>query len=173
LGSLPELARPSVITARAIATPGCHAHDGPLLRGSKREPDSVAVLKVAGLPVGRPDRPRWSERRGDRGSAVDTQDIPAELKSYFDSSHIALALAAVTEDNPLLLVNAPFHRLTGYDAADVVGRNCRLLQRDAENREARAKIRAFLEEDRIDAVRTTIVNFRKDGRSSICCTCRS
>lgn len=95
---------------------------------------------------------------------MDTQDIPAELKSYFDSSHIALALAAVTEDNPLLLVNAPFHRLTGYDAADVVGRNCRLLQRDAENREARAKIRAFLEEDRIDAVRTTIVNFRKDGR---------
>ena len=95
---------------------------------------------------------------------MDTQNVPAELKSYFDSAHIALALAAVTADNPLLLVNAPFHKLTGYDATDVVGRNCRVLQKDAENREARAKIRAFLEDDRINAVRTTIVNFRKDGR---------
>jgi PAS domain S-box-containing protein len=95
---------------------------------------------------------------------VHTQDIPIELKSYFESSHIALALAAVGNDNPLLLVNAPFHRLTGYEGADVVGRNCRVLQRDAENPEARAKIRAFLENDRLGAVRTTIVNFRKDGR---------
>ncbi|WP_313901894.1 PAS domain-containing protein [Methylobacterium sp. J-030] len=95
---------------------------------------------------------------------MDSQNIPAELRSYFDSSHIALALASVATDNPLLLVNERFHQLTGYDAADVVGRNCRLLQKDAENREARARIHAFLEEDRILAVRTMIVNFRKDGR---------
>ena len=95
---------------------------------------------------------------------MDTQNIPAELQAYFESAHIALALASVEADNPLLLVNAPFHRLTGYADTDVVGRNCRVLQRDADNREARAKIHAFLEQDRIDAVRTTIVNFRKDGR---------
>lgn len=94
---------------------------------------------------------------------MDTHTIPAELKAYFDSSHIALALASVAEDNPLLLVNRPFHQLTGYENADVIGRNCRLLQRDAENQEARAKIHAFLESDRVDSVRTPIVNFRKDG----------
>jgi PAS domain S-box-containing protein len=95
---------------------------------------------------------------------VHTQTIPTELKAYFESSHIALALAAAGDDNPLLLVNGPFHQLTGYESAEVVGRNCRLLQRDAENRAARAKIHTFLENDRVDSVRTPILNFRKDGR---------
>ncbi|GLS69090.1 hypothetical protein GCM10007890_11020 [Methylobacterium tardum] len=117
------------------------------------------------------DRASWTDRThrvgpigGDREPAVDTQTIPAELKAYFASTHIALALAAVGDDNPLLLVNEPFHRLTGYADADVVGRNCRLLQRQAPNEEARAKIRAFLENGRLDSVRTPIVNFRKDGQ---------
>lgn len=108
---------------------------------------------------------RWaSPRGGRRGEAtVDTQTIPAELRAFFEGSHIALALAAATDDNDLLLVNERFHQLTGYAGAEVIGRNCRLLQRDADNREARAKIRAFLESERRDTVRTPIVNFRKDG----------
>ncbi len=124
----------------------------------------MAVLKVAGRRVGRPDRPRRAEQKGDR-------DLPCRRRTFRPNSRaISIAptspwrLAAVTADNPLLLVNERFHQLTGYDAADVVGRNCRLLQKDAENREARAKIHAFLEDDRIGAVRTTILNFRKDGR---------
>ena len=95
---------------------------------------------------------------------MNTQNIPTELRGYFEGSHIALALASVGDDNPLLLVNRPFHLLTGYTDADVVGRNCRLLQRDAPNEEARARIHAFLENDRLDSVRTPIVNFRKDGQ---------
>ncbi len=93
-----------------------------------------------------------------------SQDIPGELRQYFEASHIALALADVTEDNPLLLVNEPFRALTGYDDAEVIGRNCRMLQRDAENRQPRAKIRSFLEAGRQASVRTTILNFRKDGK---------
>ncbi len=115
---------------------------------------------------------RAAPNGGDREATVDTQTIPAELSTFFEKSHIALALAAATDDNVLLLVNARFHQLTGYTGAEVVGRNCRLLQRDADNREARAKIHAFLENDRQDSVRTPILNFRKDGKpSSICCTC--
>lgn len=93
-----------------------------------------------------------------------SQDIPGELRQYFEASHIALALVDVTEDNPLLLVNEPFRALTGYDDAEVIGRNCRMLQRDAENRQPRAKIRSFLEAGRQASVRTTILNFRKDGK---------
>ncbi|MCJ2012410.1 PAS domain-containing protein [Methylobacterium sp. J-076] len=92
------------------------------------------------------------------------QDIPAELQRYFEASNIALALADITEDNPLLLVNEPFRALTGYEDKDVLGRNCRMLQRDAANEQPRAKIRAFLEGGRQASVRTTILNFRKDGR---------
>ncbi len=93
-----------------------------------------------------------------------SQEIPGELLRYFQDSHIALALADVTEDNPLLLVNEPFRTLTGYTDEEVIGRNCRLLQRDAENRQPRAKIRGFLEGGRQASVRTSIVNFRKDGK---------
>ncbi|GJD36446.1 PAS domain-containing protein [Methylobacterium aerolatum] len=93
-----------------------------------------------------------------------TQTIPAELTQYFEGSHIALALAEAGEDNPLLLVNEPFRQLTGYRDEEVIGRNCRLLQQDAPNVEAREKIRAFLESGRHASVRTPIVNFRKDGR---------
>lgn len=98
---------------------------------------------------------------------MDSKTIPGELRQYFEASHIALALAEATDDNPLLLVNEPFRQLTGYDDAEVIGRNCRLLQRDADNREAREKIRVFLESGRHASVRTPIVNFRKDGQAFV------
>ncbi len=93
-----------------------------------------------------------------------TPSIPDGLRQYFEQSHIALALAAAEDDNPLLAVSPHFHTLTGYAAEEVVGKNCRLLQRDADNREAREKIRAFLAADAQASVRTLIVNFRKDGQ---------
>ncbi len=77
---------------------------------------------------------------------------------------MAIALASSSHDNPLLRVNHAFQELTGYTAGDVVGQNCRLLQRDAENKDARDKIHAFLASDAQQSVRTPIVNFRKDGR---------
>jgi PAS domain S-box-containing protein len=95
---------------------------------------------------------------------VQTQDIPGDLRRYFEGAHIALALADATGDNPLLIVSEPFRALTGYSDEDVIGRNCRVLQRDARNEEARAKIHAFLEGGQKASVRTPIVNFRKDGR---------
>jgi PAS domain S-box-containing protein len=95
---------------------------------------------------------------------VDTQIIPAELRQYFEASHIALALAEAGNDNPLVLVNEPFRTLTGYVDEEVIGRNCRLLQRDADNQDAREKIRTFLDSGRHASVRTPIINFRKNGQ---------
>lgn len=90
-------------------------------------------------------------------------DVPPSLAEYLRQSRVALALAVATGDNHLVFVNESFCALTGYDAADVVGRNCRLLQRDAPNVEARARLREFLSRPRQPNVRTPIVNFRKDG----------
>lgn len=90
-------------------------------------------------------------------------ELPSSLTDYFLQSRVALALASAEGDNHLLLVNEPFSRLTGYLPEDVVGRNCRMLQRDAPNIEARARLREFLERDGQANVRTPIVNFRKDG----------
>ncbi len=90
-------------------------------------------------------------------------DIPAHLASYLDKSPIALALADSSEDNPLIFINHGFRELTGYTSEDMIGRNCRMLQRDANNVEARDRIREFLANDRQVNVRTMLVNFRKDG----------
>lgn len=64
-------------------------------------------------------------------------------------------------DNPLIWVNPSFTRVTGYEAGEVVGRNCRFLQGPATAPEAVATIRAGLAERQ--TVTTTLLNYRKDG----------
>ncbi len=91
-------------------------------------------------------------------------ELPRSLVDYLHHSRVALAIASASDDHHLVLVNDAFSTLTGYAPADVIGRNCRLLQRDAANVEPRARLRAFLEQPGQANVRTPIVNFRKDGR---------
>lgn len=91
------------------------------------------------------------------------QELPGSLIDYLRRSRVALALASAHGDNHLLMVNDPFSALTGYTAEDVVGRNCRLLQREAPNVQPRARLREFLAQPDQTNVRTPIVNFRKDG----------
>jgi len=91
------------------------------------------------------------------------------LREFFDNATVALALAEAKGDNALVLVNQHFKTLTGYDDADVLGKNCRMLQQGsggerASNEEARAKIHSFLSRPTSSVIRTPIVNFRKDGR---------
>lgn len=92
-----------------------------------------------------------------------TSDLPNELQSFLLQSQVALALASPDGDCPLLLVNDRFRALTGFSSGEVVGRNCRFLQRDAANIEAKARIHEFFGTDRQENVRVDLVNFRKDG----------
>src|SRR3954452_25524872 len=64
-------------------------------------------------------------------------------------------------DDPLVWVNPSFSRVTGYQAEEAVGRNCRFLQGPATDPEAVASIRTALAERR--TVSTTLLNYRKDG----------
>jgi len=64
-------------------------------------------------------------------------------------------------DRPLIYVNEGFERMTGYAAADVMGRNCRLLQGPDTDAADVAEIRSALEEHRECVVE--ILNYRKDG----------
>ncbi|TPW26136.1 PAS domain-containing protein [Pararhizobium mangrovi] len=92
-----------------------------------------------------------------------SQDLPKALTSYFQNAPVALALADATDDHPLLMINERFTRLTGYGPEDAVGHNCRFLQGEAKNPQARVNIHRFLETERQPSVRTPIVNFRKNG----------
>ena len=68
------------------------------------------------------------------------------------------------EDNPIIYVNPAFEAWSGYSFDDVVGRNCRFLQRNDRNQPGLAELR-----DSIIAARpctTTLRNYRKDGKRS-------
>ena len=64
-------------------------------------------------------------------------------------------------DNPIVYVNPAFERMTGYPANEVLGRNCRFLQRPGENRDQLSELREALREER--ECRVVLRNHRKDG----------
>lgn len=64
-------------------------------------------------------------------------------------------------DRPLIYVNEGFERLTGYSAAETLGRNCRFLQGPGTDPAAVDEIRAAIAEKRGCVVE--ILNYRRDG----------
>lgn len=64
-------------------------------------------------------------------------------------------------DNPLIFVNDAFARMTGYDAEEVIGKNCRFLQRGDTDLPAVniIKIAMLTHEPCL----VTLKNYRKDG----------
>ncbi len=64
-------------------------------------------------------------------------------------------------DRPLIYVNEGFERLTGYSAAEVLGRNCKFLQGRDADQDTVEVIRAALREGRDCTVE--ILNCKKDG----------
>jgi PAS domain S-box-containing protein len=64
-------------------------------------------------------------------------------------------------DNPMTYVNERFLELTGYEAAELLGRNCRLLQGPETDPEAVATVRRAVA--RAEPVSVELLNYRKDG----------
>jgi len=62
---------------------------------------------------------------------------------------------------PLIFVNAGFERLTGYRAAEVLGRNCKFLQGPDTDPVTSGEIRRALDEERDCTVE--ILNYRRSG----------
>ena len=66
-------------------------------------------------------------------------------------------------DNPLVWVNPAFSRITGNRFDEVTGRNCRVLQGPATDRDTVLAIREAL--DKHESITVTLVNYRKDGKA--------
>ncbi|MEZ5339003.1 MAG: ATP-binding protein [bacterium] len=64
-------------------------------------------------------------------------------------------------DNPLVYVNSAFCKLTGYSAADVLGRNCRFLQGERTDPAVIDLLRTALHERKACVVE--LLNYRRDG----------
>ncbi|QNL49930.1 PAS domain-containing protein [Olivibacter sp. SDN3] len=65
-------------------------------------------------------------------------------------------------DNPIVYCNLAFEDLTGYSRDEVIGRNCRFLQRNDDNEEERAVIKQAISEGK--ECNVAIRNYKKDGR---------
>ncbi len=84
------------------------------------------------------------------------------LCKAIDKAHTPLVLTDPTsEDNPLVYVNEAFEAMTGYSEAELVGRNCRLLQGEKTNPETVAELRTAIDEEK--PVTVEMRNYRNDG----------
>ncbi|WP_162301427.1 sensor domain-containing protein [Cognatilysobacter segetis] len=120
------------------------AERGRIARGAKGQ-----ALRMVGGLVDETER-----RRHEAGLRL--------LRRAVESTDNGVLIAdARSADQPVVYANPAFLRMTGYDLAEVRGRNCRFLQRDDRDQPGIDIIRNALRESH--EVRTLLRNYRKDG----------
>ena len=83
------------------------------------------------------------------------------LESIEHTPMATIVTDARLPDHPIVAVNAAFCALTGYAAAEIMGRNCRFLSGPETEPEAKALLREAIAAGRPALVELT--NYRKDG----------
>jgi len=92
----------------------------------------------------------------------DTGIIPAMLSTILDSCVNGVTLADPDlPDMPIVYANQAFVTMSGYSQEEVVGKNCRFLQGEDRDQEARKTLREAI--DAFQPVEVTLRNYRKDG----------
>lgn len=91
----------------------------------------------------------------------------AQIEALIASIGLTSIATVITDprlpDNPIIAVNTAFEQLTGHDASEVVGRNCRLLRGPETEPEASNRLREAVREGRTAMVE--LLNYRRDGSS--------
>lgn len=88
--------------------------------------------------------------------------IPQVLSAILDECVNGVTLADPDlEDAPIVYANKAFERLTGYSQAEIVGHNCRFLQGEDRDQEARQQIAEAMRQQQ--AVEVTLRNYKKNG----------
>ncbi|MCG7893535.1 MAG: PAS domain S-box protein [Candidatus Thiodiazotropha taylori] len=84
------------------------------------------------------------------------------LKQAIDTANDGLVIAEREGDDTILLyVNEAFERLTGYAEEEILYQDCRFLQGDDRDQQARQSIREAIETNQPS--RTRLRNYHKDG----------
>ena len=88
--------------------------------------------------------------------------IPQVLSKILDSCVNGVTLSDPDlEDMPIVYANKAFENITGYNHEEVVGRNCRFLQGEDRDQEARFRLREAIEQ--CQPIEITLRNYRKNG----------
>ncbi|MEZ3117505.1 PAS domain S-box protein, partial [Halobaculum sp. MBLA0147] len=116
----------------------------------------ISTVSQAGSDLGRVGVVRDVTERTERERELRIREQAIE------ESALAITLADATEpDTPLTYVNESFESLTGYDEADVLGRNCRFLQGPETDDETVANLREAVAAG--EHVSTEVRNYTADG----------
>jgi len=83
------------------------------------------------------------------------------LRGALDVAPDGIAICEAAGDRPTVYVNAAFCRLTGYEPADLLGKNLRLLQGDHRDQPELDALREAMRHN--EPVRVLVRNLRKDG----------
>jgi len=88
--------------------------------------------------------------------------IPQVLSAILDECVNGVTLADPDlPDAPIVYANKAFERLTGYSQQDIIGLNCRFLQGDDRDQQARHTIAEAMQHQQ--AVEVTLRNYKKTG----------
>jgi diguanylate cyclase (GGDEF)-like protein/PAS domain S-box-containing protein len=88
-------------------------------------------------------------------------DVDFYRRLLEDSPEGVVLVDAQNPEHPVVYVNSGFASLTGYTAADLIGRNLRMLQGDDRDQDARHRLRDAMA--RREPCRVLLRNYRKDG----------
>ena len=110
-----------------------------------------------------PERLPGATQPNETSTEIGQMSIPLlAYKSSIDSSANAMVITRAAPPNYIIeYVNPAFERITGYSAADVIGRNCNFLQGEDRDQTGIDEIRLGLREQR--AANAVLRNYRKDG----------
>lgn len=88
--------------------------------------------------------------------------VPVMLSKILDSCVNGVTLADPDlPDMPIVYANQAFVTMSGYSQEEVVGKNCRFLQGEDRDQEARKTLRQAI--DAFQPVEVTLRNYRKTG----------
>ncbi len=102
------------------------------------------------------------ERRQAEEELRESLEENARLAAAIEASPTAVVLSDPNQpDNPLVFVNPAFTRITGYEAEDVLGQNCRFLQGPKTDPGAVRRMGEAIQNRTL--FREALLNYRKDG----------
>lgn len=132
-------------------------------RPTRSQPPAAAGPAPVTVDPSRPDSPvAVHAPPGLHQASAGRDGMNGLLVRAVDGSVSGVVVADVqAEDHPMVYVNAAFEQMTGYTSAEVLGRNCRLLQSEQTDP---AVVRALsLAIRRGEEHHCVLLNHRKDG----------
>lgn len=128
---------------------------------AKKE-ESGGLLWLEWTAARSPDGRRVLARAQDVTRRCEAEDSSILFRQAFDASPRPMVIADRTlPDFPIVYANPAFSKATGYSIEEVKGQNCRFLQKEDDQPEARARISRALASD--SNCQTLIRNYRKSG----------